>query len=161
MQSHDAPGDKAPDRRHGEAYSPLSTAGGRSRDRLFGSNGNDPQKAKRVWNRHDERPTDDGRARPHYHLMAHAASPRSHNGETMTSKTRGDYQRTGTCNKVDTATERPSSRRVRVGECDTPTCDRDAETITPAGYVCASCAAAIEREYREARARDRAGRREA
>ena len=43
---------------------------------------------------------------------------------------------------------------ARVGECDTPLCDGDAETITPEGYVCESCAAEIAVEYEQARERD-------
>lgn len=45
-----------------------------------------------------------------------------------------------------------------VGACDTPNCDRDAETFTPEGYVCPQCAWAIEQQYLEAERRDRAGR---
>ncbi|MFC6716273.1 hypothetical protein ACFQGT_07790 [Natrialbaceae archaeon GCM10025810] len=46
-------------------------------------------------------------------------------------------------------------QRARVGECDTPTCTDEAETITPEGYVCSSCASAIAAEYERARERDR------
>ena len=43
---------------------------------------------------------------------------------------------------------------TRVGECDTPLCEGDAETITPEGYVCESCAAEIAVAYERARERD-------
>ncbi|WP_247729894.1 hypothetical protein [Halovivax limisalsi] len=51
-----------------------------------------------------------------------------------------------------------SAETVERGRCDTPRCDGPAETVTPEGYVCASCAREIERAYREAERRDRAGR---
>ena len=41
-----------------------------------------------------------------------------------------------------------------VGECDTPTCRREAKEFTPRGFVCVRCANAIEREYRDAERRD-------
>ncbi|WP_165875287.1 hypothetical protein [Natrarchaeobius chitinivorans] len=47
-----------------------------------------------------------------------------------------------------------SSKPARIGGCDTPTCDGDAETITPDGYVCESCAAKIAVEYEQVRERD-------
>ncbi|WP_162354511.1 hypothetical protein [Natrialba swarupiae] len=47
-----------------------------------------------------------------------------------------------------------SSESARVSSCDTPTCSSDAETITPEGYVCESCAAKIAVEYEQARERD-------
>lgn len=51
-----------------------------------------------------------------------------------------------------------SVERVEAGLCDTPRCGSRAETVTPEGHVCASCAREIERAYREAERRDRAGR---
>ncbi|MFC3960354.1 hypothetical protein [Halovivax cerinus] len=51
-----------------------------------------------------------------------------------------------------------SVQPVEAGQCDTPRCDGRAETITPEGHVCANCAREIERAYREAERRDRAGR---
>ncbi|MEY7847939.1 hypothetical protein AB7C87_01885 [Natrarchaeobius sp. A-rgal3] len=44
-----------------------------------------------------------------------------------------------------------SSEPVRIGGCDTPTCDGDAETITPEGYVCESCATKITAAYEQTR----------
>ena len=38
---------------------------------------------------------------------------------------------------------------VRVGECDTPMCEGTAETITPNGYVCSTCAGKIALEYEQ------------
>lgn len=46
---------------------------------------------------------------------------------------------------------------VRVGECDTPLCEGAAETITPHGYVCSSCAAKIAVESEQARERGTRG----
>ncbi|WP_247729498.1 hypothetical protein [Halovivax limisalsi] len=51
-----------------------------------------------------------------------------------------------------------SVQTVDRGQCDTPRCDGQAETVTPEGYVCTSCAREIERAYREAERCDRAGR---
>ncbi|WP_165875195.1 hypothetical protein [Natrarchaeobius chitinivorans] len=47
-----------------------------------------------------------------------------------------------------------SSKPSRVGACDTPSCTGDAETITPEGYVCETCAAEIAVHYEQARERD-------
>ncbi|QLG51072.1 hypothetical protein [Natrinema halophilum] len=43
---------------------------------------------------------------------------------------------------------------ARIGECDTPLCEDDAETITPEGYVCSSCASEIAAEYDQASERN-------
>ncbi|MEY7852170.1 hypothetical protein AB7C87_23550 [Natrarchaeobius sp. A-rgal3] len=47
-----------------------------------------------------------------------------------------------------------SSEPARVGACDTPTCSGNAETITPEGYVCETCASEIAVDYEQARERD-------
>ena len=43
-----------------------------------------------------------------------------------------------------------SAEALVVGQCDTPTCAKTADEITPEGWVCSSCAREIEQEYREA-----------
>ncbi|SEH14680.1 hypothetical protein SAMN04487967_1716 [Natronorubrum sediminis] len=48
---------------------------------------------------------------------------------------------------------------ARVGECDTPFCEGAAETITPNGYVCSSCAAKIAVASEQAHERDTRGER--
>ena len=48
------------------------------------------------------------------------------------------------------------SNRTRIGACDTPTYDGEAETITPEGYICETCAGRLVAHYREERERDAA-----
>lgn len=47
-----------------------------------------------------------------------------------------------------------STDSVHTGSCDTPSCTGIAETITPEGYVCETCAAKLAARYEQARERD-------